>query len=77
MSRKYEIPLEHKSYLTIEEASIYSGISEEKLKEITNWYDCPFVLWVGNRKLIKKLVLDDYVLHLSKEKRRSIQWQGN
>ena len=38
------MPLEHKPILTLREASLYTGISEEKLKEITNPYACPFVL---------------------------------
>ena len=29
------MPLEHKPILTLREASLYTGISEEKLKEMT------------------------------------------
>lgn len=55
------VPLEHKPILTIREASLYTGISEEKLIEITNPYACPFVLWLGNRRFIKRKVFDEFI----------------
>ena len=58
---KYEVPLWHKSNLSIEEATAYTGISRDKLYEMTNREDCPFVLWSGNRRLIKRQVFDEYI----------------
>ena len=58
---KYEVPLWHKSTLSIEEATAYTGISRDKLYEMTNREDCPFVLWIGNRRLIKRQVFDEYI----------------
>lgn len=58
---KYEVPLLHKSNLSIEEATAYTGISRDKLYEMTNREDCPFVLWIGNRRLIKRQVFDEYI----------------
>jgi len=58
---KYEVPLWHKSNLSIEEATAYTGISRDKLYEMTNREDCPFVLWIGNRRLIKRQVFDEYI----------------
>ena len=54
MQSKKEMPLEHKPILTIREASFYTGISEKKLIEIKNIYACPFVLWMGNSRFIKR-----------------------
>ena len=40
------VPIWIKPYLTISEAIIYTGIGRDKLYEMTNKEDCPFVLWV-------------------------------
>ena len=58
---KFDIPIWHKTNLTIEEAIIYTGIGRDKLYEMTNREDCPFVLWIGNRRLIKRKVFDEYI----------------
>ena len=50
-----EIPIWEKSNLSLEEAAAYSGIGINKLREITNEDRCKFVLWVGNKRLIKRL----------------------
>ena len=55
------MPLEHKPILTLREASLYTGISEEKLKEITNPYACPFVLWMGYHRFIQRKVFDEFI----------------
>lgn len=37
-------------------------ISEShKLYEMTSLADCPFVLWVGNRRMIKRRIFDEYI----------------
>ena len=56
-----EIPLWEKSNLTLEEASAYSGIGINKLRQLTNESDCKFVLWVGRKRLIKRKVFDSYI----------------
>lgn len=58
---KEEFPLWHKSYLTVEEAATYSGIGKDKLRELTDDENCPFVLWNGTKRLIKRRVLDEYL----------------
>jgi len=47
--------------LSIEEASIYSNIGTGKLYEMTEKPDCPFVLWVGSRRIIKRKVFEEYI----------------
>ena len=39
----------------------YSGIGINKLREITNDEHCKFVLWVGNKRLIKRRLFDAYI----------------
>lgn len=62
---KKEIPLWEKSNLTIEEAALYSGIGQTKLRELTDHKDCPFVLWNGTKRLIKRRRLDEYTDRVS------------
>ena len=56
-----EVPIWEKSNLTLEEAAAYSGIGIGKLREISNDERCRFVLWVGNKRLIKRRLLDEYI----------------
>ncbi|MCM1497501.1 MAG: excisionase family DNA-binding protein [Clostridium sp.] len=58
---KKEVPIYEKSNLTVEEAAAYSGIGMNKLRELTDDDNCPFVLWVGRKRLIKRVKLDDYL----------------
>lgn len=59
--KKIQVPIWYKTNLSIEEAAAYSGISRDKLYEMTNKENCPFVLWIGNRRLIKREVFDEYI----------------
>ena len=56
-----EVPIWEKSNLTLEEAAAYSGIGIGKIREITNDEKCRFVLWVGNKRLIKRRLFDQYI----------------
>ncbi len=58
---KKEVPLWEKSNLTLEEAAAYSGIGINKLRDITNDEHCSFVLWVGTKRLIKRILFDQYI----------------
>ncbi len=60
-NRKYDVPIWHKTNLSIDEAVEYSGIGRERLRKITNQSDCPFVLHIGNRRLIKRRLFDEYI----------------
>lgn len=43
------------------EFSMDTGIGREKLREMTRFADCPFVLWVGKRRMIKRELFDEYI----------------
>ena len=60
-----QIPIWQKVNLTIEEAAVYSGIGQNKLREITNDPRCDFVLWVGSKRLIKREQLVAYLKRVS------------
>lgn len=55
------VPIWEKSMLTVEEAAAYTGIGMCKLRELSDEYDCKFVLWVGNRRMFKRKLLDEYL----------------
>lgn len=56
-----EISIWEKSNLSLEEAVAYSGIGVNKLRKLTNEKNCQFVLWVCNKRLIKRRLLDQYI----------------
>ncbi len=56
-----EIPIWQKSNLSLEEAAAYSGIGVNKLRDMTNDESCKFVLWVGNKRLIKRRLFDLFI----------------
>ena len=55
------VPLWEKSNLTLEEAAAYSGIGINKLRQISDDEGCMFVLWVGNKRLLKRKKLDEFL----------------
>lgn len=55
------VPIWEKTNLTVDEAASYSGIGRDKIKEISNDERCPFVLWVGTKRLIKRKQFDAYI----------------
>lgn len=56
-----DVRISEKSLLSLNEASAYFGIGVNKLREMTNEKDCRFVLWCGNKRLIKRKILDEYL----------------
>lgn len=59
--KKLDVPIWHKSNLTLEEASAYSGIGVNKLREMTDEKGCRYVLFVGRKRLIKRQLLDEHI----------------
>lgn len=56
-----EVPIWEKANLTVEEYAAYSGIGINRIKELSNDENCPFVLWVGTKRLIKRKLFDKYI----------------
>ena len=56
-----EVPIWEKSNFTLEEAAAYSGIGINKLRDLTSEQNCQFVLWVGNKRLIKRRLFDKFI----------------
>ena len=55
------VPIWEKALLTMEEASAYTGIGINNLRKISEDYDCRFVLWVGKKRMFKRVKLEEYL----------------
>lgn len=64
ISNKCEVPIWIKQNLTLEEATAYFGIGQTKIKQMTNSEDCPFVLWNGTKRLVKRKKMEEYLDNL-------------
>lgn len=58
---KKEIPLEKKITLTLEESAALTNIGVNKLRKLSDMPNCDFVLFVGNKRLIKRKELEQYL----------------
>ena len=56
-----KVPVWEKANLSLEEAAAYFGIGINKLRDMTNEENCPFVLWNGNKRLIKRKQLERFL----------------
>jgi len=56
-----EVPIKDKLNLTIGEAAAYSNIGICKINEMAKDPKCPFVLYVGRKKLIKRAAFEKYI----------------
>ena len=55
------VPIWEKANLNLEEAAAYFGIGINKLRDMTNENNCPFVLWNGNKRLIKRRAFERFL----------------
>lgn len=58
---RFSIPIWQKANLTVEEAAAYSGIGQNKIRELSDKNNCSFVLWVGTKRMIKRRQFDSYI----------------
>ena len=58
---KDNIALSKKLLLTLEEASAYFNIGVCKMRELTNDENCPYVLWNGSKRLIKRKPFEEFL----------------
>ena len=55
------VPIHLKMTLTIKEAAEYSNIGINKIDAMLKQPNCPFVLFVGTRKLVKRREFEEYI----------------
>ena len=62
MSKETEkVPIHLKMTLTIREAAEYSNIGINKIDQMLRSPNCPFVLYVGSKKLVKRQAFEDFI----------------
>ena len=62
MSAVFEkVPIHSKVTLTIREAAEYSNIGINKIESMLRTPHCPFVLYVGTKKLVKRKEFEEYL----------------
>ena len=62
MQEKMEkVPIHQKLTLTIREAAEYSNIGINKIDQMLRTPNCPFVLFVGTKKLVKRKEFEEFI----------------
>ena len=55
------LPIDRKMLLSIREAAEYSNIGINKIESLLKQPNCPFVLYVGTKKLVKRKAFEAYI----------------
>ena len=55
------VPIHLKVTLTIREAAEYSNIGINKIDSLLRTPNCPFVLYVGTKKLVKRKEFEQFI----------------
>lgn len=55
------VEIKDKVLLTIPEAALYSNIGQNTLSDLLSQPRCPFVLYVGNKRLVKRKEFEKYI----------------
>lgn len=61
MAYSNTVPIWEKANLSMEEAAAYFGIGINKLREMTNEDNCPYVLWNGRKRMIKRRAFEKFL----------------
>ena len=62
MSNNFQtVPIHEKVTLTIKEAAKYSNIGINKIDTMLRSPNCPFVLFVGTKKLVKRKEFEQFI----------------
>lgn len=56
-----KVPVHQKLNLTIREAAEYSNIGINKIENLLRQPNCPFALYVGTRKLVKRKEFEEFI----------------
>lgn len=60
-AKSERVPIYQKMALTIREAAEYSNIGINKIDDMLKQPGCPFVLYIGKRKLVKRKEFESYI----------------
>ena len=56
-----KVPIHQKIALTIKEAAEYSNIGINRIDQMLRTPNCPFVLFVGTKKLVKRKEFEEFI----------------
>ena len=65
MIMREKVPIYQKQNLTLEEAAEYSNIGINRLTMLIKEPTCNFVLYVGNKRLIKRKLFDEFIENIN------------
>ena len=61
MVEELQVPIHLKMTLPIKETAAYSNIGINKIESMLRTPNCPFVLFVGTKKLVKRREFEEYI----------------
>lgn len=61
-----DVALKEKLCLTVKEAARYSGIGINKISELLNDPNCPFVVKVGRKRMVKRIAFEEFIASADK-----------
>ena len=61
MSEMMKVPIPQKMTLTIREAAEYSNIGINKIDQMLRTPNCPFVLYSGTKKLVRRKEFEEFI----------------
>ena len=56
-----KVPIDRKLAMTTKEAAAYSNIGINKIDSMLRSPNCPFVLFVGTKKLVKRKEFENFI----------------
>lgn len=60
-SERYQVEIHNKANLTLDEAASYFNIGRDKIRQLSEVPNCNFVLFVGEKRLIKRRKFEEYL----------------
>jgi excisionase family DNA binding protein len=60
-TEKMTVPIWEKHLLTIDEAALYTNIGQNRIAEMLRKPTCPFVIYVGRKKLVKRTAFEKFL----------------
>lgn len=61
MNENIMIPIPQKAVLSVREAAAYTNIGINKIESMLRKPNCPFVLYVGTKKLVKRREFEKFI----------------
>ena len=60
-NREFDVRISEKPTLSLLEAAAYTGIGIQRLIRISNVPNCNFVLFIGKKRMFKRIRLEEYL----------------